>query len=56
MDREYPVRKLINHNLQGLTTIYFVAEKEDNIGLVRSMTERQLKLERVIRELNFIGD
>lgn len=56
VDREDPVRRLINHNLQGLTTLYFVREKQGSIGMVRSLIERQLELGRVIKGLNFIGD
>lgn len=56
VDREDPVRKLINHNLQGLTSIYFTREKQGNIGMVRPLIERQLKLGRVVRGLNFKGD
>lgn len=56
VDREDPVRQLTNHNTLGLKTIYFTREKQVNIGLVRSMIKRQLKLGRVIRALNFVGD
>lgn len=56
VDRNDPVRKLIDHNLRCLTSLYFVREKKGNTGMVRTLLERQLKLGRVIKGLNFIGD
>lgn len=39
-----------------MTSIYFIREKQGNIGMVRSMIERQLKLGRVVRGLKFTED
>lgn len=55
IDKEDPVRKLINNNLRGLTSLYFIREKQGNIGMVRTLIERQLRLGRIIKGLNFIG-
>lgn len=56
VDRGYPVRRLIDHNQQGLTLLYFVREKQGGIGLVRNLIERQLQIGRVVKGLNFIWD
>lgn len=40
IDRNDPIRRMINYNLQGLTSIYFVREKQGVIGMVRSLLER----------------
>lgn len=56
VDRNDPIRRLIDYNLQGLTALYFVREKQGKIGMVRSLLERQLRLGRIIKGLNFIDD
>lgn len=55
VDRSDPVRRMTDHNLAGLKLLYFVREKQGNIGMVRNYIERrQLQLGRVIKGPNFI--
>lgn len=56
VDKEDPVRQLVNHNVQGFKTLYFVIQKQGNIGMVRSFIERQLKIGRMMKGLNFTRD
>lgn len=53
IDRKDPVQKLVNHDLDILTTIYFIRQKQGNIGMAQTLIERQLKIGRVIKGLNF---
>lgn len=56
IDREDPIQQIIDHNLQGMTTLYFIREKKGGICMVRSLIECQIQLGWIIKGLNFIGD
>lgn len=56
IDREDLTQQLIDQNLQGMKTLYFIREKRGGIDMVRSLTERQIQLGRVIKGPTFIGD